>query len=229
MKAASGLALACVTELFPTAYDQIRARVEQVDPVMYDRTRNFTDGKISYLSPYISRGILSGKKVQDNVLSKGYWYGEIETFLKELAWREYFQRIQQVQNKLEADLRAPQSGVLHHLMVQALEQANTGIHALDTAINTLYTTGYLHNHLRMFLASLACNIARAHWRMPARWMYYHLLDGDIASNTCSWQWVAGSFSNKKYFCNQENINTYTRTSQHQTFLDRPYDELSEME
>jgi deoxyribodipyrimidine photo-lyase len=56
-------------------------------------------------------------------------------------------------------------------------------------------------------------------------MYYHLLDGDIASNTCSWQWVAGSFSSKQYFCNQENINKYTHSQQSYSYLDKTYQEL----
>ena len=64
--------------------------------------------------------------------------------------------------------------------------------------------------------------------MPSQWMYYHLLDGDLASNTCSWQWVAGSFSSKQYFCNQENINKYTGSKQQQTFLDKSYEELPVM-
>jgi len=54
-------------------------------------------------------------------------------------------------------------------------------------------------------------------------MYYHLLDGDWASNACSWQWVAGANSSKKYYANQENINKYTNTNQVNTFLDKPYE------
>jgi deoxyribodipyrimidine photo-lyase len=81
----------------------------------------------------------------------------------------------------------------------------------------------------MYVASAACNIAKAHWLQPSKWMYYHLLDGDLASNSLSWQWVAGSFSSKKYFCNQENINRYCYTQQTGTFLDRSYDELSVMD
>ena len=56
-------------------------------------------------------------------------------------------------------------------------------------------------------------------------MYYHLLDADWASNALSWQWVAGSNSNKKYIANQENVNKYCFTHQKNTFLDKPYDEL----
>jgi deoxyribodipyrimidine photo-lyase len=80
----------------------------------------------------------------------------------------------------------------------------------------------------MYLAAIACNIAKAHWLQPSKWMYYHLLDGDIASNNCSWQWVSGAFSGKKYYCNQENINKYTLSQQGKTFLDAPYEDLVNM-
>lgn len=56
-------------------------------------------------------------------------------------------------------------------------------------------------------------------------MYYHLLDGDLASNTLSWQWIAGTFSSKKYYANQENINKYSRTKQRNTFVDIAYEQF----
>jgi deoxyribodipyrimidine photo-lyase len=58
-------------------------------------------------------------------------------------------------------------------------------------------------------------------------MYYHLLDGDLASNTCSWQWNAGAFSSKKYIAIQTNINDYTGSTQRKTFLDKTYDDIWE--
>lgn len=75
------------------------------------------------------------------------------------------------------------------------------------------------------MASIACNIAKARWLQPSKWLYYHLLDGDIASNNCSWQWVAGAFASKKYYCNQANINKYTHSNQQDTFLDKTYDKI----
>jgi deoxyribodipyrimidine photo-lyase len=74
----------------------------------------------------------------------------------------------------------------------------------------------------MYTACIACNIAGAHWKAPAQWMYYHLLDGDLASNHLSWQWVAGAFSSKKYYCNQENISKYTGSNQKRGYLDVDY-------
>jgi deoxyribodipyrimidine photo-lyase len=81
----------------------------------------------------------------------------------------------------------------------------------------------------MYTAMVCCNIGQAHWLQPAKWLYYHLLDADWASNSCSWQWVAGANSSKKYYANQENINKYTYTKQTQTFLDISYEALAEMD
>jgi len=110
--------------------------------------------------------------------------------------------------------------------LNSLLTCHTGIQVIDEQINHLYEAGYLHNHIRMYVASITCNIGKAHWKIPAKWLYYHLLDGDMASNNCSWQWVAASFSSKKYYCNQENINKYTNTNQTGTFLDNTYEQIA---
>ena len=207
---------------FATDYKTILDRIDAIDPLKYGKTRNFVDGDVSYLSPYISRGVISTKQVLDHVMSKGYTILKIESFVKELCWRDYFQRVGQVKN-LNQDIKHPQEPVNNHEISSAILEANTGIEGIDTAISQLYETGYMHNHCRMYTASVVCNIAQSHWLHPARWMYYHLLDGDWASNACSWQWVAGANSSKKYYANQENINKYTNTNQANTFLDKPYE------
>lgn len=212
---------------FPTDYRFILERVQHINPVLYAKTRNYLSGAVTYLSPYISRGVISIKQVQESVLNKGYRPYEIEKFLQELAWREYYQRIWQAKGELIwQDLKQTQPDTVHHQMVTAIQNAATGITSIDKQIENLYTTGYLHNHTRMYIASIACNMAKAHWLQPARWLYYHLLDGDIASNNCSWQWVSGAFASKKYYCNQENINRYTDSHQRHTFLDRSYEEIA---
>jgi len=211
---------------FPTNYSSIVERIESIQPVKYANTRNFVDGAVTYLSPYISRGVISLKQVATRALANHEPH-EIEKFLQELAWREYWQRVwQSVGDKIFTDLKQTQADTNHHQMVSAIENAATGIEVIDQHIRALYKTGYLHNHLRMYTSSIACNIAKAHWLQPSRWMYYHLLDGDIASNSLSWQWVAGSFAAKKYYCNQENINRFTHTYQRNTFLDCSYEALT---
>lgn len=215
--------------LFPTSYELILARVNAINPIKYAKTRNFINGDVTYLSAYISRGVISVQQIKDAVLQKGYKPYEIEKFLQELAWREYYQRVWQVKKELIfADLKQPQPDFLHYQIPTAVVNAATGIQVIDDQINAFYRVGYLHNHIRMYLAAMVCNNAKSHWLTPARWMYYHLLDGDLASNSCSWQWVAGSFSSKKYYCNQENINKYTGTNQAQTFLDHSYEQIATM-
>jgi deoxyribodipyrimidine photo-lyase len=216
--------------IFPTDYDSIIEKINEINPVKYSKTRNFLTGHVTYLSPYISRGVISTKQVMEIVLKNGFSFYESEKFIQELAWREFYQRLWQVKkDQIWDDLKQDQPDVNHHEMLSSLLKANTGIQIIDEQINYLYENGYMHNHIRMYLASIACNVGKAHWRKPANWLYYHLLDGDIASNNCSWQWVAGSFSTKKYYCNQENINKYTNTHQTNTFLANSYEHIASMQ
>lgn len=216
--------------MFETSYDKIQKQVKQIDPVAYGRTRNFIDGAVTKLSPYISRGVISTKQVLETTLDRGYDPRKIEKLIQELAWRDYWQQVWvALGEKIDQDVKQEQQKVSNHQMPTAVFNANTGIEAIDSAIRDFYETGYLHNHIRMYVASIACNIGQSHWRTPARWMYYHLLDGDWASNALSWQWVAGANSRKKYVANQENINKYCYTNQRNTFLDVPYDRFDTMD
>ncbi len=209
---------------FPTDYASILSRVENIDPVAYSRTRNFSDGAVTKLSPYISRGVISTKKVLASVLLRGYEPSKMEKFIQELAWRDYWQQIWKVKGELiNADLKRTQPNVVHHEVTSSIINGETGIQAIDGSILELVETGYMHNHMRMYVAALACNLSGAHWKNPAKWMYYHLLDGDWASNALSWQWVAGANANKKYYANQDNINKYWYSNQQKTFLDVPYE------
>jgi deoxyribodipyrimidine photo-lyase len=215
--------------IFETDYKSIQQRIENIDPLKYGKTRNYLNGDVTYLSPFISRGIISTRQIAKAVLAKGYHPSEIESFLKELAWRDYFQQVWiALGDEINEDVKNKQ--VCNHFLIpKQLVEANTNIEAIDKCINDLYQTGYMHNHSRMYVASLACNIAKSHWRLPARWMYYHLLDADWASNALSWQWVAGAFSSKKYYTNQENINKYCNTNQSGTILDKSYEDLAALD
>jgi deoxyribodipyrimidine photo-lyase len=209
--------------LFPTSYAEILQRVLYVSPVKYGATRNYVNGSVSYLSPYISRGVISTKFVLESLLNKGHSPYKIEKFIQELAWRDYWQQVWiEKGDSIDADLRSTQEAVTNTGFSKNLIKGATGIKAIDEAIQHFYKTGYLHNHLRMYISSMACNLAKSHWKGPAQWMYYHLLDADWASNALSWQWVAGTNSNKKYYANQENINKYCFTDQKNTFLDVSY-------
>ncbi len=212
---------------FETDYKAILQKLDQVDPIAYGKTRNYINGAVSYLSPYISRGVLSTQQVLLHVLKKGYALDQISSFVKELCWRDYFQRVAQVKD-LQQEIKQQQTSITNHALASSIIKGTTGIEGIDCAIHDLYTCGYMHNHCRMYTASVACNIAQSHWLHPAQWMYYHLLDGDWASNACSWQWVAGANSQKKYYVNQENINRYTYTHQQHTFLDTSYEALEQL-
>lgn len=126
------------------------------------------------------------------------------------------------------DLKNKQAPISNHEVPKVIMDAQTGIEVVDEAIKQLYTTGYMHNHMRMYVAAICCNVAQSHWLQPAKWMYSHLLDGDLASNHLSWQWVAGAFSNKKYVANQDNINHFFQSTQKDTFLDMEYHEFEQL-
>ncbi len=214
--------------LFPTDYASVLKRIQHIDASKYAKTRNFINGAVTYLSPYISRGFISLPQIREVVMHDKKLY-EVEKLIQELAWREYFQRIWQFYgNGIFNDVKQPQQNVQHRQIPAAVVNASTTIDGIDTGIKNLYETGYMHNHLRMYTAMLTCNVAQNHWSMPAKWMYYHLLDGDLASNTLSWQWVAGSFSSKKYFANQENISKYTGSNQQRGYLAFDYETIANM-
>ncbi|NNC94210.1 MAG: deoxyribodipyrimidine photolyase [Chitinophagales bacterium] len=211
---------------FPTETSEIQNRISLISPEKYASSRNYVDGSVTYLSPYISRGVISTRDVFDHLQSLDLPWYKIEKLVQELAWRDYWQQIWIAKGEeINSDLRNIQSNVANHEVPKAIIEARTGIEVVDRAINELYETGYMHNHMRMYVASICCNIARSHWLEPAKWLYAHLLDGDLASNQLSWQWVAGAFSNKKYVANQDNINKYFHSDQKNTFLDVDYSEF----
>ena len=178
------------------------------------------------MSPYISRGVISARDVFEHLKTLDLEWFEVERLVQQLAWRDFFQNVwKQKGDEIFTDLKQTQEQVENHGIPTAILKGETGIQILDDAVKTLYETGYLHNHLRMYLASVCCNIAHCHWSEPAKWLYSNLLDGDLASNHLSWQWVAGSFSTKKYFANQDNLNKYFGGNQKNTFLDVDYSEF----
>ena len=212
-----------------TDFSQILQKLDLLRPVEYAKNRNFIDGDVSKLSPYISRGVISTKQVFEYVMAQGYPFYKIEKFVQELAWRDYWQQIWIDKGTLiNSNLKNKQDGVKNQLIPKAIVDGKTSIKAIDDSITEFYKSGYIHNHLRMYIASLCCNVAKSHWKLPAQWMYYHLLDADWASNALSWQWVCGSNSNKLYYANQNNINKYCYTTQKNTFLDIEYHQFIDL-
>lgn len=204
-------------------FEQLLERIDAIDPVQYEQTRNFIDGAVTELSPYLSRGVLSTRLITRRLLAR-HDYNTCSKLIQELLWRDYFQRLQQHRPQLYFEALRP-GGESRRGIPLAVLHGRTGIEAIDDAIEKLYQTGRMHNHLRMYLAAICAPIGHCHFEAPARWMYYHLLDGDVASNFGSWQWVAGTLTGKPYVANQENINRYTHSKQRGTFLDIPYEKL----
>ncbi len=196
----------------------LRAQIDSIDVKAYAKTRNHLDGAVSKLSPYISRGVITLPQVRDLILERAS-VADAEKFIQELAWREYFQRVWWAKgDAIFRDLRFPRSDWRHHDLVSALIDAKTGVTAIDTAVTTLYKTGYMHNHVRLWVASIACNLAKAEWYNMGRWLYAHLVDGDLASNFLSWQWVAGTSVSKIYTVDQSLINSWSSVKQPYSIL-----------
>ncbi len=202
--------------------------VQSIDPIVYAKTRNYLSGSVTGLSPYFTHGILKPAEVIDELVSN-HGGEACAKLYSEFGWREYFQRVWQNKGSdIWNDLKHEQQSIISNQIPKAIREAETGIEVIDHAISELLETGYMHNHARMWLASMITNIGQTDWREPAKWLYYHLLDGDPASNTLSWQWIAGSFSQKKYIANQENLNRFSGSDQSGTFLDVSYEKLAEL-
>jgi len=209
------------------SYQEIIDAIDQIDPVAYAKTRNQLDGAVTKLSPYITRGIVSLPLIRDRLLAK-HSEQDCAKLIQELAWREYFQNVWwEKGDEIFTDLRFPRDDWRHEGIVAAMVEAETGVEVLDAGIKELYETGYMHNHVRMWVASVSCNLAYAHWHSMGKWMYFNLIDGDLASNFLSWQWVAGTSINKRYTVNQKLINDCGDHTQDRSILTYDRDEMLE--
>ena len=185
--------------------------LRRLDPVRYTATRNYQDGAVSRLSPYVRHGVLSLVQVRDAALAKAN-RDQCEKFVNELAWRDYWQRVWLQDGEAiyldREDYKTGHDDYADELPPDLIDGA-TGLVCIDGFVEELYATGYLHNHARMWLAAYVVHWRRVRWQAGARWFLRHLLDGDPASNALSWQWVASTFSHKPYFFNRDNLEKYT--------------------
>jgi deoxyribodipyrimidine photo-lyase len=218
--------------LFPPTHAAALARIAAVRPADYARSRNAIDGAVTQLSPYITHGFVSLPEVLAGVAAR-HRLDVQHKFVFELGWREYFRHVWQrrgdeILHSLHDGL-LPDHGYATELPAD-IRQARTGVPAIDMAVRTLYATGTLHNHARMWLASYVVHLRKVHWRVGADWLVAHLLDGDLASNHLSWQWVAGTGSSKPYLFNAENVARYAPPAWHSTgtVIDCSYETLDAM-
>jgi deoxyribodipyrimidine photo-lyase len=220
------------TELFPPTINAARARLAAVRPEAYARTRNALGGAVTRLSPYLTHGLLSLPEVLRAVVAAQPLPVQ-HKLVYELGWRAYFRHVWADRGDgIQASLHEgplPESAYLTTLP-DDVRQARTGVPVIDQAVRSLYADGWLHNHARMWLASYLVHARKVHWRTGADWMLGHLLDGDLASNHLSWQWVAGTGSHKPYLFNAENVQRYAPADWHSpgTVLDTGYDALDRM-
>ncbi len=192
---------------FPPTRQEALARAGQLAPGAYARTRNQLDGAVSGLSPYLTHGLLSLSEAASAVAERHRLSPE-DKLVAEFGWREFFQHAwAHAGDGILKDMRPtlPWTGRYARQVPADVREGRTGVPAIDGSVRVLYATGYLHNHARMWLASYLVHLRKVHWRAGADWLWGHLLDGDLASNHLSWQWVAGSFSSKPYLFNAENV------------------------
>lgn len=211
-----------MTAAFPPTPEAARERLARIDLAAYARTRNALDGAVSRLSPYVTHGFLGLRDVLEGLpapVPPGH------KFVSELGWRAYFRHVwaHEGEGVFESlhEGPLPQAAYARELPAD-IRTARTGVPAVDAAVRELYATGWLHNHARLWLASYVVHLRRVHWRTGADWLYGHLLDGDLASNHLSWQWVAGTASAKPYLFNADNVALFGGADSRGSGIDAPY-------
>ncbi len=180
----------------------------------YDRVGH---SEVSRLSPYLRRRVLSEEEVVSRVLQE-HPFSAAEKFIQEVVWRTYWKGHLAANPSLwdawkASALRLEQdahSGATWGPAYQAAVSGQTSLACFNDWARELCDTGYLHNHARMWFASVWIFTLKLPWELGALFMFRHLLDGDPASNTLSWRWVAGLHTKgKSYLAKADNIQKYS--------------------
>ena len=217
-------------EAWPPTEAALRERLAAVDAAAYARSRNALDGAVTGLSPYITHGFVTPLQVLQAVAAGGQPLHLQHRLVQELGWREYFRHVWA--HLGDGIFRSMHAGPLADAdyadeLPADIREGRTGLPVVDRAVRTLYATGYLHNHARLWLAAYVVHYRKVHWRAGADWLWAHLLDGDLASNHLSWQWVAGTASSKPYLFDAANVARFAPPDWHcaGTALDAPWEAL----
>ena len=170
-------------------------------------------GAVSKLSPYLRRRLITEREVIAAVLAH-HSPEAAEKFVQEVLWRTYWKGWLEMRPAVWAGFQAERDRQRDSLAdARALADAEgglTGIDGFDDWARELIRTGYLHNHARMWFASIWIFTLRLPWALGADFFLRHLIDADPASNTLSWRWVAGlQTAGKTYLATKENIARYT--------------------
>ncbi|QUL37896.1 FAD-binding domain-containing protein [Erythrobacter sp. JK5] len=187
----------------------------------YAETRNHDEGSeranVSQLSPWLHAGLLRETEVIDRVLGH-HSHRAAEKFIAEVFWRIYFKGYLEQRPTIWQAYCTERDEALGALdgnsgLRKAYDEAvegRTGIAAFDLWARELAETGYLHNHARMWFASIWIFTLKLDWQLGADFFLRHLADGDAASNTLSWRWVGGLHTQgKTYLARPDNIARYT--------------------
>ncbi|MDC3311865.1 DNA photolyase [Alphaproteobacteria bacterium] len=210
--------------------------LDYIDPISYEKTRNFGNGLVTKLSPYVNHGIINLNEIRNFALNKYSDTRNCSKFIQELAWRDFWQSIAIIHPEwLWENVESYKTGFseadYNAELASDIVAGKTGVACIDGFINDLINTGYVHNHGRMYIASYVVHFRRIKWQAGAKWFLQHLLDGDEASNNFSWQWIASTFSNKPYIFNLENVDKYfgnlvNTDPKNNMILDANYEDLS---
>ncbi len=166
----------------------------------YKEGRNFpAKSNISKLSPHLHFGEISPNQVWHSAQAHGLgnsWFTDTDCFLSELGWREFsyyllyhFPELPRKNFQSKFDAFPWQD---NHFLLESWQKGQTGYPIVDAGMRELWQTGFMHNRVRMIVASFLVKNLRIHWRHGEDWFWDCLLDADLASNSASWQWVAGS-------------------------------------
>ena len=184
----------------------------------YSKLRNFDFGpenksNISCLSPYITHGIINEKEVIQKALSK-FSFSKNEKFIQEVLWRTYWKGWLELRPNVWTDYLAELNQIRNEFQnnqnyLNAIE-GKTNIDCFNEWVKELKENNYLHNHTRMWFSSIWIFTLELPWQLGAEFFMQHLYDGDAASNTLGWRWVAGvQTQGKHYLASEWNIKKFT--------------------
>ncbi len=186
--------------------------------VDYSRARNFDFGpnnrsNISCLSPYISHGVITELEVIKKSLNK-FSFSKNEKFIQEVLWRTYWKGWLELRPSVWTDylkeLKKINEEFKDNSNYKNAIEGNTNVECFNEWVRELKEKNYLHNHARMWFASIWIFTLNLPWQLGAEFFMKHLYDGDSAANTLGWRWVAGiQTKGKNYLASEWNIKKFT--------------------
>ena len=199
------------------ALDRLESFVEN-NLAEYSKLRNFDFGpekrsNVSCLSPYITHGIINEQEIIKKSLGK-FSFSKNEKFIQEVLWRTYWKGWLELRPNVWSDYLTELIKIKENLKnnqnyKNAIE-GKTKIDCFNQWVIELKENNYLHNHTRMWFASIWIFTLELPWQLGAEFFMQHLYDGDAASNTLGWRWVAGvQTQGKHYLASEWNIKKFT--------------------